>query len=215
MKYFRFDFIWRNLFLLFCWCQIVSCQLGLPELINAIDSKTNQQPQQQEQDEKPELKVGGDYFSNINENDVRKISKFLDQLSSFRAVAKTNARQNLNEIVEINVGGDRVFTTLKSTLMKNVTSTLNDRPHLLKEMTEKLASNQRTLFIDREPKYFHLIVNYLRKAFTEEESLFYNHDLNDFINNQIMIDGDGQDDPRSLIRSEAEYFRLKDLIKIL
>ena len=90
------------------------------------------------------------------------------------------------EIIKLNVGGKK-FTTLKSTLLKCKNSYLADL--LEKEKDKIIYDENKAVFIDRNPKYFEFIIEYLRTGFMEtlpqdfhtlkrltDEALFYKLD---------------------------------------
>ncbi len=90
------------------------------------------------------------------------------------------------EIIKLNVGGKK-FTTLKSTLLKYKNSYLADL--LEKEKDKIIYDENKAVFIDRNPKYFEFIIEYLRTGFMEalpqdfhtlkrltDEALFYKLD---------------------------------------
>ena len=69
------------------------------------------------------------------------------------------------EIVKLNVGGKQ-FATLKSTLLKHENSyfayVLNS-----KDKSDVIYDENKAIFIDRNPKYFEFIIEYLRTGFME------------------------------------------------
>ncbi len=70
-----------------------------------------------------------------------------------------------NEIVQLNVGGT-LFSTYRSTLLQKI----NDEHHYLEELVKNNASNQ-TIFIDRNPRYFEYILDYMRSRAINESFL--------------------------------------------
>jgi hypothetical protein len=90
------------------------------------------------------------------------------------------------EIIKLNVGGKN-FTTLKSTLLKYKNSYLTNL--LEKEKDKIIYDDNKAVFIDRNPKYFEFIIEFLRTGFMEtlpqdfhtlkrmtDEALFYKLD---------------------------------------
>ena len=90
------------------------------------------------------------------------------------------------EIIRLNVGGKN-FTTLKSTLLKYKNSYLTNL--LEKEKDKIIYDETKAVFIDRNPKYFEFIIEFLRTGFMEtlpqdfhtlkrmtDEALFYKLD---------------------------------------
>jgi hypothetical protein len=75
-----------------------------------------------------------------------------------------------SKIYELNIGG-KIFATLDSTLIKSIKCPKTNKPyapHFLQELitensAEYLDKNQR-IFIDRDPKYFGHILDYLRNS---------------------------------------------------
>jgi len=94
---------------------------------------------------------------------------------------------SLNDIVTLNVGGEK-FETTRQTL-------LNDPSSMLAKMFDPVSPLQPGVlrdgayFIDRDPTYFRVILNYLRSG-------------------QLIVDGSA---PIEAIKTEASYFGLVDL----
>eukprot|EP01024_Parvocaulis_polyphysoides_P003237 TRINITY_DN108946_c0_g1_i1.p2 TRINITY_DN108946_c0_g1~~TRINITY_DN108946_c0_g1_i1.p2 ORF type:complete len:258 (-),score=10.32 TRINITY_DN108946_c0_g1_i1:277-1050(-) len=63
-----------------------------------------------------------------------------------------------SEVIQVNVGGQR-FTTLKSTINQESSSRLS---LICRGVLPSSKDSLGYIFIDREPKYFQLILNYLR-----------------------------------------------------
>ncbi len=68
------------------------------------------------------------------------------------------------EIVKLNVGG-KSFATLESTLLKHENSYFVD---LLKNKDKVVYDENNAIFIDRNPKLFEFIIEYLRTGFMED-----------------------------------------------
>lgn len=80
-----------------------------------------------------------------------------------------------SEIVKLNVGGT-LFSTLKSTLTKKIKNPKTCEfykdsifEELLSGDLESKYDENKAIFIDRNPQYFGLVLDYLRMANTEEE----------------------------------------------
>ena len=69
------------------------------------------------------------------------------------------------EIVKLNVGG-HLFATLKSTLLKHENSYFADILNN-KNKSDVIYDENKAIFIDRNPKYFEFIIEYLRTGFME------------------------------------------------
>jgi hypothetical protein len=132
------------------------------------------------------------------------------------ARAKLPAEIADSEIVEFNVGG-QIFTTYRSTLTKRVRKShagpINDNsntddnfyePHLLQSLVSGLVEVKRdknnAIFIDRSPRFFDLVLDYLRQAGSgndkEEFDLpFCEQDL-------------------AALMKEAEYYNIQGLIEL-
>lgn len=106
-----------------------------------------------------------------------------------------------SDIVRLNVGG-QLFSTLKSTLTKKIKNESGQfyNPNLFEALVNgfvqpKYDENQ-ALFIDRNPKYFAYILDYLRLANTETElELPENVDKND-------------------LRKEAKFYNIEGLLEM-
>lgn len=94
---------------------------------------------------------------------------------------------SLNDVVTLNVGGEK-FETTRQTL-------LNDPSSMLAKMFDPVSPLQPGVlrdgayFIDRDPTYFRVILNYLRSG-------------------QLIVDGSV---PIEAVKTEASYFGLVDL----
>lgn len=106
------------------------------------------------------------------------------------------------DIVSFNVGGTR-FSTLKSTITKRVRKQDGQEDELYEENLLSALVNgyanvkldeTKAIFIDRSPKYFELIIDYLRKANTDETFEFPTSDS----------------DAELLLR-EADYYKIHGL----
>jgi hypothetical protein len=113
---------------------------------------------------------------------------------------------NQSDIVHFNVGG-QIFATIHSTINKRIqrvnSNDPNDfyEPNLLQSLTSGLADVKRdkneAFFIDRDPKCFQSILNYLRAANTDEEF--------DLPENKTELRG---------LLKEASYYKLQGLIDL-
>jgi hypothetical protein len=118
-----------------------------------------------------------------------------------------------SETIELNVGGCK-FVTLRSTLLKRVRNLSNTavidsqylefvddfyEPNLLEKLaTESGGCKPESVFIDRNPKYFSYILDYLRTANT---SLKF-----DLPQNRADLSG---------ILEEARYYQVQGLIDLI
>jgi hypothetical protein len=80
-----------------------------------------------------------------------------------------------SEILKLNIGGS-LFSTLKSTLTKKIKKNENEFykasifESLLSDATLDIKYDEnKAIFIDRNPNYFSLILDYLRMANTDNE----------------------------------------------
>ena len=108
--------------------------------------------------------------------------------------------ENDPQVVKINVGG-KVFTTTISTLTKPIINRRTQNPtpstqkdaffaanlsahgrgHLLKEIFENYAYNKENLiFIDRSPRFFGMVLNYLRTIDKSPQDFFNTLDTTEF-----------------------------------
>ena len=114
---------------------------------------------------------------------LKSMSKFLtvkENVIKLDIVRKKHVSNNeADTIVDFNVGGT-LFSTLKSNLTKKLVK-LNApkggefyEPHMLQSLVNGVIPDVRrdkkdAIFIDRDPKYFGYILNYLRAANTSEK----------------------------------------------
>ena len=112
---------------------------------------------------------------------------------------------NESDMIKFNVGG-QIFSTLKSTLIKKIKKpgSFDYYPaNLLSDIvTNKVnlrLDEQDAVFIDRDPKYFVYILNYIRTATST---------------NNVNAIGCSDEDKIELIK-EAEYFKLDGLKDLL
>lgn len=93
-------------------------------------------------------------------NFVRDLNKSLNQLSSVEIKLMSMSKQ---DFTKINVGGT-IFATKKSTLG---TYHRIKKPNLLESLvtgiTETQHDDNKTIFIDRNPRYFEYVLDYLRE----------------------------------------------------
>jgi len=113
-----------------------------------------------------------------------------------------------SEIVNFNIGGT-LFSTLKSTINKKIVKPNTNgkefyEPHLLQGFVaglyEPKFDKNKAIFIDRDPKYFGYLLNYLRSLNT----------------NDVFIPPNKIDDMEGLLK-EAQYFKINginDLVHI-
>lgn len=107
-----------------------------------------------------------------------------------------------SEIVSFNVGGT-LFSTLKSTIIKKIKNSATGeayKPHVLEGLVsgflEPKHDENKAIFLDRNPKYFEYILDYLRMANTEKEfELPENIDKKEF-------------------RTESQYYNIEGLIEL-
>ena len=108
-----------------------------------------------------------------------------------------------SDIVQINVGGKK-FSTYRANLVKKIPKPNTDEfyaPSILEGFMSGIADikydEEKAIFIDRSPKYFDEILNYLRVANTEE----------------VYELPSSTDDLNGVLR-EAEYYKLEGLIAL-
>ena len=106
-------------------------------------------------------------------------------------MAELNKLQN--EIINLNIGGHK-FTTSLQTLQSEPSSMLgamfSGRHPIIKQ-------DDGSIFIDRDGRHFHMILNYLRGNISSVEQLSYD---------RIIL---------SDLSSEAEFYQLQGLCEIL
>ena len=140
-----------------------------------------------------------------NQNLIQ-IKKYYHELSD-QIESRFKLNQILNEktkhfnsdIIKFNVSGITI-STFKSTITKRIKKEDGKgfyEPHLLEELyNESLDNDQEIPFIDRDPIYFNLILDYLRDP--EDETVLSLSELN----------------YKELLK-EAKHYKLDDLIKRL
>ena len=84
------------------------------------------------------------------------------------------------EIVKLNVGGKK-FATLKSTLLKYKNSYFAD---LINNNEKVIYDENNAIFIDRNPKHFEFVIEYLRTGFME--SLPHDFDSLKRLNDEVL-----------------------------
>lgn len=132
---------------------------------------------------------------------------FINQQQDYEKINQMIKKLNIgdSDIVKFNVGG-KIFSTYISTLTRKIKKHNSDEfyePHLLQGLvsgvTDVNLDEYKAIFIDRNPKYFSYVLDFLRVISTEE----FNFDL-----------PKNEDVLRKLIK-EAEFYRLdsfKDLL---
>ena len=108
-------------------------------------------------------------------------------------------------IIKFNIGGT-YFSTLKSTLDKKIKKSNSNEyydPHLLQAlisgMIKVIYDENKSIFIDRNPTYFNIILDYLRSLDSKKQFAPKN------LKTESIYD----------IMKEAEYFELYGLVEIL
>jgi len=158
-------------------------------------------------------------MSDNNQNIFVQVEKeFLDkqQQYSFDQYSPNNTQSSSlsaeEEIVKFNVGGT-LFSTSRSTITKRINniSRLNLLEELITNKVKPTLDENNIIFIDRNPKYFHYILDYLRitdsdydyhlstnkqiNEYLEHESLFYKLDgLREKLNKSIVLNADQMDE---------------------
>jgi hypothetical protein len=132
------------------------------------------------------------------ENEKEEHSKMVEMMKVFTI--------NDSDIVKFNVGG-KIFSTLGVSINKRIRRMESDdpndfyEPNLLQGLTSGLVDVKRdenkAIFIDRDPKYFQRILNYLRKVNTDEDF--------DLPENNFEL--------QSLLK-EASFFRIQGLLDL-
>ncbi|RNA04959.1 BTB POZ domain-containing KCTD3-like [Brachionus plicatilis] len=116
------------------------------------------------------------HFENLMETIKKLMKKAQDEESNNNNMVKQFKKYETieSDIVKLNVGGT-MFSTLKSTLTKKIED--KDGKLYLPNMFESLVDGfvkpkydeNKAIFIDRNPKYFGCILDYLRMANTDFE----------------------------------------------
>jgi hypothetical protein len=108
-------------------------------------------------------------------------------------------------IIKFNIGGT-YFSTLKSTLDKKIKKSNSNEyydPHLLQALIAGMIKvnydENKAIFIDRNPTYFNIILDYLRSLDSKKQ----------FAPKNLKTEGIND------IMKEAEYFELYGLVEIL
>ena len=130
--------------------------------------------------------------------------------STSQETSKSLSRTIETNIVKFNVGGT-LFSTLKTTITKKVKNKFNQKKfyenNLLEDLVTKKSSStydeeNNAIFIDRNPKYFNYILDFLRKADNLKEC----NELESGIEKTILED----------IIKEANFYKvygLRDIIE--
>lgn len=98
-------------------------------------------------------------------------------LNKLTSLEEKLEKMNSQELIKVNIGGT-IFTTFKSTL--NTYQRIEKRygfgkpgPNLLESLiagiNETVTDSNQVIFIDRNPKYFEFVLEYLRKISDKEE----------------------------------------------
>lgn len=112
---------------------------------------------------------------------------------------------NDSDTVKLNIGG-KLFSTYKSTLMKRIKKPHTDseyyEPHLLQALVSgvsnvKLDENE-AIFIDRDPTFFHIILNYLR-----------------YVNTNVKMKLPDNYRVLELVKRECDYYKLHSLFEMI
>lgn len=135
--------------------------------------------------------------------ETRDMHKELKSMKDSSLKSKTKLNSSL--IIQFNIGG-ATFTTLKSTVTKKIKKpNSNDYygPNLLEmlingQADDYIYDDMGNIFIDRNPKYFSLILDYLRSA---------NNDLN-----EIEFPKDSQSFENFF--KEAEFYKVEGIIEL-
>ena len=143
---------------------------------------------------------------------MKKINKFLvnDRENLYKIESMmVKYKKNESEIVKFNVGGT-TFSTHKTTVNKKIVKPDTNgnefyEPNLLQGLISGIIDvnydeDNKTIFIDRDPKYFNFILNYLRSADSENIAKF-----------KLPKDIDSLND----IYEEADYYQLDGLKDII
>lgn len=112
-------------------------------------------------------------------------------LNKLTSLEEKLEEMNSQEPIEINIGGT-IFTTFKSTL--NTYNRIEKRyglvkpgPNLLESfvvgISDAITDKKNNIFIDRDPKYFELVLDYLRKISENDEKFELPDNENDLRGN--------------------------------
>lgn len=130
-------------------------------------------------------------------NQSENVNKIKDEAKKYEAID--------TGIIKFNIGGT-YFSTLKSTLDKKIKKSNSHEyydPHLLQALIAGMMKinydENKAIFIDRNPTYFNIILDYLRSLDSKKQ--FAPKNLKTECINDIM--------------KEAEYFELYGLVEIL
>jgi len=116
------------------------------------------------------------------------------------SAVRANAAK-LEDVVELNVGGKR-FTTTKATLLKHRGSFFD----ALLDTNHSLRSKNGEFFIDHDPKYFRLILNFLR------DGEFLDSDIKDVVLDELGREFDFFKIPRPLILEQQKIKQMPALL---
>ena len=125
-------------------------------------------------------------------------------ISLLKLIMKSYAFE-YSDIIDFNVGGTS-FSILKSNIIKKISkpnSNINEyyNPNMLERLINGLVTvkhdKNNAIFIDRDPKYFGYILNYLRTANTEE----------------TFQAPKNEDDIKGLLK-EAQYYQIRGLVDL-
>ena len=113
-----------------------------------------------------------DKYLNETKDIFDKMNNYLmDDIQEFKKMKRLAIKyETINsDIIKINVGGT-YFSTLKATLEKKIKKNKDEyyEPHLLQSivsgMVKIIYDETKAIFLDRNPKYFGYILDYLRNA---------------------------------------------------
>lgn len=142
-------------------------------------------------------------------------------------LSQTPTTQLKRDIVRFNVGG-KIFSTTKYNVCKQIRKlndpTQNYEPNFLEGLVNGILDSKHdnehnAIFIDRNPKYFHYLLDYLRMADSDEEFELPRNEAElknlykeaEYFNLQGIIDLINSFPP-SFILTPMEFDRLNDLI---
>lgn len=165
---------------------------SLQEMISSFQRKSHELAETQ-----IEIKDLLDTFNSFFLNQQREVEKIQTM------VKRVNTGDS--DIVKFNVGG-KIFSTYISTLKKKIKKPDSDDfydPHLLEGLVSGISDinldEYKAIFIDRNPKYFSYVLDYLRVAGTDELNF-------DLPKNEDVI--------RKIVK-EADFYKLEGLKDIL